>query len=269
MRFTKIPESTFRELQVNAGVLLTAFNPATGILDMDSLITATTGGIKLDIVPSIEDFGADVDNAKKNTKELARKTETDITMSCTALNFNEATVKMALGAAETRSADNAIVLRTDLKTSDFKSIWFVGDLADGGFIAIKLIDALSTGGFTLQTSDKGKGKTGLTFKAFASLTSQDIEPVEIYLGEAEEDTAFIRLDKSNISMIVAGDTETITAIRSPENSAVTWVSTDTSVATVSNGIVTAVAKGTTVITAAITVDGVKYMDTAIITVTEE
>lgn len=186
MRFTKIPENTFRELQVNAGVLLTAFDPTTGVLDMEALITATTGGIKLDIVPTIEDFGADVDNCPKNSKELARKTETDITMSCTALNFNENTVKMALGAAETRSADGAIVLRTDLKQADFNTIWFVGDLADGGYIAVKLIDALSTGGFTLQTSDKGKGKTGLTFKAFASLATQDMAPVEIYLGQPEE-----------------------------------------------------------------------------------
>lgn len=187
MKFTKIPESTFRELQVNAGVILTAFDPAEGTLDMEALVTATTGGIKLDIVPTIEDFGSDVDNCPKNTKELARKTETDITMSCTALNFNEATVKLALGAAETRLADGAIELRTDLKQTDFKTIWFVGDLADGGFIAVKLIDALSTGGFTLQTSDKGKGKTGLTFKAFASLAEQDKAPVEIYLGEPEDE----------------------------------------------------------------------------------
>lgn len=268
MKFTKIPESTFRELQVNAGVILTAFNPAEGTLDMDALVTATTGGIKLDIVPTIEDFGSDVDNCPKNTKELAKKTETDITMSCTVLNFNEATVKLALGAAETRAADGAIILRTDLKLTDFKNIWFVGDLADGGFIAIKLIDALSTGGFTLQTSDKGKGKSGLTLKAHSSLDSQDTEPVEIYLGEAEESSAYIRLDKAKLSMVVDGDTETITAIKSPDSATVTWVSTDTDVVTVSGGIVTAVGAGTAVITAELTDSGVKYIDTCIVTVTE-
>lgn len=269
MKFTKIPVNTFKELQVNAGVLLKRFNPAVGTLDMDALITATSGGIKIDINSTFDDFGSDVDNAKKNSKELKRKTETDIKFSCTALNLNKDTIKMSLAAAEERTADGAIVLRTDLALSDFQNIWFVGDMADGGYIAIKFIDALSTDGFSLQTNDKGKGKLGLGFTAHSSLDSQDIEPVEIYLGAPDDESASIRLDKKSISMVAGGDTETITAITYPTDAEVTWASTDSSVATVSDGIITALAAGTTVITASITVDEVKYIDTAIITVTGE
>lgn len=266
MKFTKIPVDTFKELQVNAGVLLKRFNPAVGQLDMDALITATSGGIKIDIKNTFEDFGSDVDNAKKNSKQLKRKTEADIGFSCTALNLNKDTIKMALAAAEERTADGAIILRTDLALTDFQSIWFVGDMADGGYIAIKFIDALSTDGFSLQTNDKGKGKLALGFKAHTSLDSQDTEPVEIYLGAPDDESASIRLDKKSLSLTVGGDTETISAITVPAAATVTWASTNTSVATVSGGIVTAQAAGTCVITASITEDEVTYMDTCIITV---
>ena len=73
MKFTKIPEDTFNELQVNAGVIVKTFNPAVGTLNMDSLVTATTGGIKVDCKPTFEDYGADVDNAIKNSKRQSHQ----------------------------------------------------------------------------------------------------------------------------------------------------------------------------------------------------
>lgn len=266
MKFTKIPEDTFNELQVNAGVIVKTFNPAVGTLDMNSLVTATTGGIKVDCKPTFEDYGSDVDNAIKNSKELKRKTEMDVKFACTALCFNRETIKMSLGASDVRTADGAIISRKDLKQSDFQSLWFIGDLSNGGYLAIRFIDALSTGGFSLQTADKGKGKLALEFTAHSSLSSQDVEPVEFYLGEPDDETASIRLDKTALSMTVGGDTETISAIVTPADASVTWDSTDTSVATVSDGIITAVGAGTCAITASITEDGITYMATAIITV---
>lgn len=269
MKFTKIPEDTFNELQVNAGVIVKTFNPAVGTLDMNALVTATSGGIKVDCKPTFEDFASDVDNAPKNSKEMKRKTEMSVAFSCTALNFNKETIKMALGASDERQADGAIITRTDLKLTDFQTLWFIGDLANGGYIAIKFIDALSTDGFSLQTNDKGKGKLSLGFTAHTSLSSQDVEPVEFYLGEPDDGTASIRLDKTSLSMTVGGDTETISAIVTPADATVTWDSTDTSVATVSDGVITAVGAGTCAITASITEDGITYMATAIITVSQE
>lgn len=52
----------------------------------------------------------------------------------------------------------------------------------------------------------------------------------------------------------------------PNNRSVTWMSSDTGVATVRNGTVTAVSPGTTVITVSMTYNGVAYSDTCMVTV---
>ena len=44
MKYTKIPETTFQNLQLNAGVLLSTFNPESATVANESIIGATTGG---------------------------------------------------------------------------------------------------------------------------------------------------------------------------------------------------------------------------------
>lgn len=264
MRFTQIPESTFNELQVNAGVIAKDFDPTTGTLDNADIISATSGGITINAKPTFEDFGSDIDNAKKNTKQLKIKTEMDVTVSATLLNISKESLKFMLGAADENSS-GAIVTRSDLALTDFKTIWFIGDMSNGGYIAIKLIDALSTEGFSLKTSDKGKGTLSVTITAHASLDS-DAEPVEFYIGEPEGQTPFITLNKNSISIDVDGDF-TLEATTYPADAVVTWDSTDDEVATVtSGGKVEAVAAGVCVITATITEDGETYIDSCNVTV---
>ena len=43
MKYTKIPSDTFKKIQLNAGVIVKSFNPATGVAG--DLLGATTGGI--------------------------------------------------------------------------------------------------------------------------------------------------------------------------------------------------------------------------------
>lgn len=76
------------------------------------------------------------------------------------------------------------------------------------------------------------------------------------LGEGTIPT--ITLDKSTLSLTVGGATGSLSATVSPVGSAVTWTSTDTTIATVSSGTVTAVKAGSCQIVASITVDGVTY-----------
>jgi len=265
MRFTQIPESTFNELQVNAGVIAKDFDPTTGTLDNADIISATSGGITVNVKPTFEDFGSDIDNCKKNTKELKRKTEMDVNVSATLLNISEDSLKFMLGAADKDATSGAIVARTDLALTDFQTLWFIGDMSNGGYIAIKLIDALSTDGFSLKTNDKGKGNLSVTITAHTSLESQDTEPVEFYIGEPEGQTPFITLNKNSIS-IVDGDTFTLKAKTYPADETITWDSTDDDVATVDDGVVTAVDAGVCVITATITVDGISYIDSCNVTV---
>ena len=75
------------------------------------------------------------------------------------------------------------------------------------------------------------------------------------------------LDKTSTALVV-GNTETLTAIVLPAsatNKSVSWVSSNTSVATVSNGVITAIAPGTTTITIT-TLDGSNKTATCNVTV---
>lgn len=191
MEFTKIPKKTFDQLQINAGMLLKNFNlnPAEGeshYTDADE-ITATTGGITINVKPEFQDFGEDIDNCPKNTMELKRITSTEISLSGTALNITEDLLMFELGAADKDATSGAIKPRVDLKVADFRNIWWVGDMSDGGFIAVHVLHALSTDGFSLKTTDKGKGNIAFALTGHVSMENQDVLPVEIYVSTAEEE----------------------------------------------------------------------------------
>lgn len=188
MKFTKIPSDAFKKLQINAGILTTDFNPASGEVGASGQIGATTGGVNFTATPTYTDFGEDIDNCPKNMKELKKLESWEATMSGTFINADTAIAKKLIGAADISSSDTTKVTpRNDLADSDFENIWLVGDYSDengetnGGFVAIKLINALSTGGFQLQTADKAKGQFAFTFTGHYSMDAQNIPPFEIYI----------------------------------------------------------------------------------------
>lgn len=265
MKFTKIPQNTFEELQINAGILVKDFDIETGTFRDEDMITATTGGITVNVKPTYEDFGSDIDNCPKNTMELKRKTETEVTMSTTALNINEDLLLWMLGAADKDETTGAIKPRADLKTTDFSTLWWIGDLSNNGYVAIKISNALSTDGFSIKTSDKGKGNISLGITGHVSINAQDVVPAEFYLGAGDDETLTIRLNKASIQIAEDG-TQTLVATTA-DGATVVWASTDTNVATVADGVVTGVAEGVCVITAKATKDGAAAIASCSVTVT--
>ena len=194
MKFTKIPSDTFQKLQINAGILTTDFTPATGTIGEAGQIGATTGGVNFTATPTYSDFGEDIDNCPKNMKELKKLDSWEAKMSGTFVNADTAIAKRLCGAADIGTPDTTkITPRNDLKDADFADIWLVGDYSDkngetnGGFIAIKLINALSTGGFQLQTADKSKGQFAFEFTGHYSMSAQDTVPFEIYIKAGTEE----------------------------------------------------------------------------------
>ena len=194
MKFTKIPSDAFQKLQINAGILTTDFTPSTGTVGAAGQIGATTGGVSFSATPTYSDYGEDIDNCPKNMKELKKLESWEATISGTFVNADTAIAKMLVGAADIGTSDTTkITPRNDVLDSDFETIWLVGDYSDkngetnGGFIAIKLINALSTGGFQIQTADKAKGQFAFTFTGHYSMDAQDTPPFEIYIkaGTAE------------------------------------------------------------------------------------
>lgn len=185
MKFTQIPTDTFEKLQLNAGILLDGFTPATGVIG--NIIGATSGGVNFSDTPSFIDFGEDIDNCPKNTMELKRIDDREVTMSGTFLTVSTAVVKRLMGAADIDSSDTTkIVPRDDLTTTDFDEVWWVGDYSDkngtnGGFIAIKLMNALNTAGFQIQSGDKAKGQFAFSFLGHYSIEAQSVVPYEVYV----------------------------------------------------------------------------------------
>lgn len=181
-RFTKIPKDTFDGLQMDAGVLLRKFDPANpDKTTEDDIITATTGGINAVAQPSYSDLGEDVDNCPVNLAELKHLDSWACTLAGTALGTTPEAIRLALGAADVDADNGKITPRRDLKQSDFADeIWWVGDKANGGYVAVCLKHALSTDGFSLQTTKSGKGQTAFTLTGHVTLEKQDEVPMEFY-----------------------------------------------------------------------------------------
>lgn len=183
-KFAQIPESTFKEMQLDAGVLLKKFDPTgtTPVQNAD-IICATTGGITVSCVPTYSDMGADVDNCPVNMKELKHLDSWETKMGFTSLGTSPESIRLSLGAADVTAETGKIAPRRDLKQTDFKDIWWVGDRADGGRVAACLKNALSTSGLSLKTTKNGKGQITVELTGHVSIDAQSTMPMEFYVEE--------------------------------------------------------------------------------------
>lgn len=282
MKYTRIPENTFKELQMNAGILAKDFDPATGEVVEKDLLGATTGGISFSDTISFVDMAEDVDNAPKNMMEFKKLDSHEIKVSGTFVSITPTSAHSLAAAADVDEEDEThIVPRNDLDIEkDFQDIWFIGDYSnvnDGssaGFLAIHIMNALNTGGFQVKSQDKGKGNFAFEYTGHYSINAQSTVPYELYIRAGEEPgptptTPSVTLNKDTTTLSLSGtDSETLTATTVPAGETVTWTSSDDTVAEVAAGVVTAKAQGTATITAKITVDGTDYTDTCSVTVTE-
>ena len=274
MRYTQIPTTTFQNIQLNAGILVDSFVPSTGTIGR--LLGATTGGVQFSDSIEYTDFGEDIDNCPKNMMELKKLDSHDVTMSGTFVTLPPETAKMLAGAADVDELDTThIIPRNDLEIADFATIWWIGDYSDvntgenAGYVAIKMLNALNTGGFQIQSTDKKKGQFAFEFTGHYSIDAQDTVPYEIYIKQGGEETLGSILINTHAITVAEGDTATLTAVTVPDGETVTWTTSDSSVATVSDGVVAAVAEGNAIITASITVNDVTYTDTCTVIVEAE
>lgn len=272
-KFTRVPDDTFEKLQLNAGILVDAFTPATGVIG--NILGATTGGIQFSTNPEFTDFGEDIDNVPNNMLELKHLNQFDPQMSGTFLTCTPALAKSLVGAADIDSGDaTRVIPRAELLASDFDDVWWIGDYSDvntganAGFIAIHLMNALNTAGFQIQSTKNEKGQLAFEYHGHYSIAAQDTVPFEIYVkGNGGTLIPSVTLSKNYIS-IVKNTTYDLTANVIPAGTTVTWASADTSKANVSGGTVTAGSSaGNTIITASITQGGVTYNDTCTVVVT--
>ncbi len=186
-KFTQIPQDAFDGLQLNAGILMKKFDLETGEVNNADIICATTGGITISCKPSYSDYAEDVDNAPTNLKEFKQLDGWECGISTTSLGTSRESIRMALGAADIDADSGKIVPRRDLQQTDFSDLWWGGDRADGGCVVVRLLNALSTDGFSLKTTKNGKGQISLAFTGHVSIKDQNVMPMEFYSVDPESE----------------------------------------------------------------------------------
>lgn len=197
MKYTQIPQDTFNNIQLNAGVLLKGFDPENGTLNATDILGTTSGGVNFTATPSYIDYGEDIDNCPKNMKELKQLDGWEAKMSGTFVTVTAELAAKLTGAADT--ATDKVTPRNELKAADFADLWWVGDYsavnedgskgASAGFCAIRLLNSLSTGGFQIQSGDKAKAQFAFEFTGHYSMEHPETVPFEIYVKAGTEATA--------------------------------------------------------------------------------
>lgn len=196
MKYSQLPADLFKHIQINAGVIASDFTPDTGELQQSSIVGATSGGVNFNATPTFSDYGDDIDNCPKNMKELKRLDSWDAKASGTFVSVAAATAKLLAAAADAEG--DKITPRGTLKDSDFSDLWIIGDYSEinedgstgkAGFIAIHLLNSLSTGGFQLQTGDRSKGQFAFEFTGHYSMEAPEKVPFEIYVKQGTADAA--------------------------------------------------------------------------------
>lgn len=194
MKFTQVATDAFQKLQLNAGVILTKFDPTSPTLDKSKIFGATSGGVAFATNPEYIDFGEDIDNVPPNTKQLKVLQSVNPVMSGTLKTADTAAAKALMGAADI--SGNKITPRSTLVDEDFiDDLWWVGDYSDvnvdttgigaksAGFMAIHMMNVLSTSGLQLQSNDDGKGDFEFELTAHYDIEDIDTVPYEVYISQ--------------------------------------------------------------------------------------
>lgn len=194
--FAQLPENIRETISTSAGILLDSFDPdASGMEEKlrEHVIMATNGGVSVSCVPTLRDFGSDIDNCPKNTMELAEVEGWDCTFSGTGVTVTKKTATASMGAAAATDGESGmteIQPTMTLKKEHFQTMWYVCPYGTaGGFVAAKLENALSTGGFSMQSTDREKGKYAFTFKGYSSIEAPEKVPFTFYIKPGAEAAA--------------------------------------------------------------------------------
>lgn len=172
-----VKTTAFDEILNGAGVILTSFDPSSPAITDDNILFATTGGITATATPSFIDYGEDIDNCPKNSMELKKIEMWECKIAGTAASITTAAMAKLGGAATT--TDDVVTLRNKLAAADFADIWWVGEKTKANIVSyVKLGNALSSTGISIQTTDKEKGQFAFEFMGHYSLTAQDTVPFE-------------------------------------------------------------------------------------------
>ena len=181
---TGLTSRTIESLQLNAGVLLTAYTKGEDIAEED-ILGATRGGGSFTAVPTMHQ--AAVDGAPTYVVGLERCDDWVVTLNATMVELNDEAITRALGVGVTKTGttDKVFTVKNTVNATDFKDLFWVGDLSNGQNVVIKIKNALNTGGLNLTFSDRGEGTYALALIGHYTVSDLETAPFEITIeGEA-------------------------------------------------------------------------------------
>ena len=194
-KFTQYPANFWRNIQLNAGIMVKGFNPADK--SFTAILGATSNGTTFNPTPSYEDFGADIDNVPPNTKQLKRVKSYD-----PALSGTFRTISPAMGAMLCPGTVNGgVITPADPLTDEmFEDVTLLADYSEvnaddnstgavAGYMAVTVKNALNTSGFQWKTNKDGKGEFAFDFHGHYDLNQPDTPPFSIMIIEPTRPSA--------------------------------------------------------------------------------
>lgn len=180
----KVAADAAQNIQVDAGLLLNTFDVTSATEPSDSdIVCATTGDFSITATPETSDFLEDVNNAPKNTMEGKRITGWTCGLTVNCLEITADTLGLALGASKVNT-NGGITPRDQYEITDFKSLYWIGDMVDEDkLFVVKMDNTVSTGGLSFTATNNGKGQLALTLTPHASLSDVTKIPMEFYILE--------------------------------------------------------------------------------------
>lgn len=186
----RVAATAANNIQVDAGLLLNSFDVSNPVAPADAdIICATTGDFGITCVPETQDFFSDVNNAQLNTKEGKRITGWNCGLTVNCLEITAETLELALGASKETDANNGVTPRDQYEITDFKKLYWVGDMVNKNKLFVVVMDnTVSTGGLSFTATNNGKGQLALTLTPHATLGDEETIPMEFYIVDKSEGT---------------------------------------------------------------------------------
>ena len=178
-----LTKEDFEDMAYGSAILVKDFDPTTFEPPAEGdTYMVTTGDISINDNFTRVDLGEDVNGIYFAYKELQVITAKEAaTVTVTALNFGVEDIRRALGAADVDSQNsNKVTTRLYYKPTDFENIALIFPKVGGGYVALVMSNALSTGGLGITTTKNGKATMSLTFTAYRSIESKTVGEIEYY-----------------------------------------------------------------------------------------
>lgn len=165
-----------------AAALKTAL--ATALSDTTKTLGATRGGGSFNVTREMRQVEAD--GLRYRFIGDTRVDSSDPYLSTTLLEVGDPDVlKAAMGTADTTGSSGDVTklrMKTRILADDYiEDLWWVGDVADGGFCAIHFAYAFNIADLNITFTDKGEATLPVEFHAYqGNVEDYDYAPYEVY-----------------------------------------------------------------------------------------